>query len=395
MPGRCGYSQIWLIVGYTTVFEAALMKPPPYNNFYETSLKPIYPTLPVLRASTATLACAAVLAACGAGSSGSDGSGSSQGASTASMVPATLMTPASAPQTLSATGDPTADGVAYVNSMRFNVGYAKASAADAGLASVAKNHTVYLVDNATSGHGEMPGASGYTGATAAARITAVGSYAPTAEVVVAGDPAAFASSLSPAQVIFDAPYHRLVMLGNFAQFGVASTTGATWEAFTIDFGNQVVTANDLQLTAYPYPGQTGALASWLANEDPNPFATQPQYEMTVVGYPVTIQGNIGATLSSISFTLTDGGGNNVACLAVTPATDSTLSNGAMCVPFAPLQPNARYTVRVTGVLATQGVLSQSSEAHPIDVSWSFTTAQAVVSRAQLTAPQQGRSLPRF
>lgn len=311
------------------------------------------------------------------------------------MVPATLMTPASSPQALSATGDSTADGIAYLDSKRFDIGYPKTPTIDAALASVAKNHTAYLVSNAASGHSEIAGAPGYTGATPATRIAAAGNYAPIGEVAIAGDPAAFPSSVAPVQVLFDAPYHRLVMLGNFAQMGVASTVGASWEAFTIDFGNQVAVANDLQLTAYPYPGQTGAATNWLANEEPNPFAGQPQYKMTMVGYPVTIQGNIGAALGSVAFTLTDGGGNNVACLAVTPATDGTLSNGAMCIPYSPLQPNARYTVRVTGVLATQGVISQTSETHPIDVSWSFTTGQAAVSRAQRVGPQQGRSLPRF
>ncbi|MEJ0003711.1 MAG: CAP domain-containing protein [Pararobbsia sp.] len=355
-------------------------------------MKPISDVFAALASRAAVLACVALLTACGGGGSSPTDTGASQSAAAA---PATLMVPAFAPQTVVATGDPAADSVTYLNSTHFNIGYPGVPAIDAGLASVAKNHTLYLVDNATSGHGETPGAPGFTGATPAARIAAVGSYAPTGEVVIGGDPAAFPSSVSPVQVLFDAPYHRLVMLGNFAQMGVASTTGAAWQALTIDFGNQIASANELQLAAYPYPGQTGAATHWLANEEPNPFATQPQYAMTTVGYPITIQSTVGTMLNSIAFTLTDAGGNNVACLAVTPATDNTLSNGAMCIPYAPLQANTRYVIHVTGVLAVQGVLAQTSEAHPIDVSWSFTTIQAAVSRAQMTSPQQERALPRF
>jgi hypothetical protein len=103
---------------------------------------------------------------------------------------------------------------------------------------------------------------------------------------------------------------------------------------------------------------------------------------------------MGATLSSISFTLTDGGGNNVDCLPLTPATDSSLTNGAMCVPYAPLQANARYTVHVTGVLTSFSASTRANQAHPVDLTWSFTTAQVAAMRAMLNNPPP-RQLPRF
>ncbi|QGZ65899.1 CAP domain-containing protein [Paraburkholderia acidisoli] len=273
--------------------------------------------------------------------------------------------------------------------MRQNLGIATVPS-DAGLTTSSLDHATYLVDNQAYGHTETAGKAGFTGADPFTRIEAEGSYAQTGEVVVAGQPAAFANSLSPVETLFDAPYHRIIMLDDFKTMGVATSQNASWEAFNIDLGNLSGTMSSTSLVAYPYPGQKGAPTSWFANESPNPFAGATQYEMTTVGYPVTIEGGFQTSLSSVSFTITDASGNNVPCLAQTPQTaPDELSNGALCVPYSPLAANTTYIVHVTGTLTS------ASQTRPIDVTWTFSTAVSGVANAAVPGAPASRPLPLF
>jgi uncharacterized protein YkwD len=354
------------------------------------------------RLQAISLSAAVLLAACGGGgSSGGSGGpsvGNASGNNSSTPTPApvqvtglvSLLPTAATPLTLpSASGNATADGIAYLNAMRGTLGL-PALASDPGLTAASLDHVTYLVDNQTYGHNETAGQPGYTGASPEQRIAAEGNYTATGEVVVAGQPAAFPNSVTPVQTLFDAPYHRIVMLDDFKSMGVASSANASWEAFNIDFGNEAGAMPSMALVTYPYPGQKGAPTSWFANESPNPFANATQYELTTVGYPVTVQSGFAGTLSSVTFTITDANGNNVPCLAQTPQTDpSELSNGALCVPYQPLANNAAYTVHVAGVLTSNG------QSNAINVSWSFTTAVQSVSNAALQSAPSNRPLPLF
>jgi uncharacterized protein YkwD len=365
-------------------------------------LKKASTLFPTLKLGAIFLLAAVALAACGGGGGSSDGSGStnssssgggsggSSGVPSTSTVPAAIIAPATTQVALpAASGNPTTDGVSYVNAMRQNVGL-PVLATDAGLTTASLDHATYLVENQTYGHTETAGLPGYTGADPQSRIMAEGNYTATGEVVVAGAPAAFASSVTPVQTLFDAPYHRIVMLSDFKSMGVGSMANASWEAFNIDFGNEAGAMAPTAIVAYPYPGQTGVPTTWFANESPNPFANSPQYELTNVGYPVTIVSGFTGTLSSINFTITDPSGNAVACEPQTPATDpSELSTGAMCVPFSPLLPNTTYTVHVSGVLTAENQL------HPINTSYVFTTGAAASSNAGVVGQPAKRELPLF
>lgn len=363
-----------------------------------------------LKLEAAAVLAATLLAACGgggggdssasSGSSSTNSSGSSSSRSSATSVPTTgsagssdvaLLAPAATATTLpSASGNATTDGIAWLNAMRQNVGLATLPT-DAGLATASLDHATYLVDNQTYGHTEVSGNTGYTGASPYDRIEAEGSYAMMGEVVVAGQPAAFNDSLSPVETLFAAPFHRIVMLDDFTLMGVGSMQNASWEAFNIDFGSKGAdTMSATTLVAYPYSGQQGVPTSWFSNEDPNPFASQPTYENTTVGYPVTIQSAFGTTLSSLNFTITSASGASVSCLAQTPqTTPSELSNGAMCVPYTALASGTTYTVQVTGVLT-----DSSSKTYSINVAWTFTTAASGVAHSAVQSTQS-RPLPKF
>ncbi|WP_322049539.1 CAP domain-containing protein [Paraburkholderia sp. J67] len=365
-----------------------------------------------LRFEAVAVLAAALLAACGGGGGSSGGSGgtatnnSSNGNSSAaqpttttttsqsspSLNGAVLITPASHPTALpSASGNAASDGTAYINAVRQNAGLV-ALPANAGLATASGDHATYLVDNQAYGHTETAGKTGFTGADPQTRIQAEGTFTMMGEVVVAGQPAAFTDSVSPVATLFDAPFHRIVMLDGFTSMGVGYMANSNWEAFNIDFGsNSADTLSATTLVAYPYAGQQGVPTSWFANEDPNPFASATQYEMTTVGYPVTIQSAFGSTLSSMSFTITATDGTNVPCLAQTPqTTPGELSNAALCVPYAPLASNTIYAVRVTGTLT-----DASNQVHPINLAWNFATAASGVAHDAVQGGLTNRPLPKF
>jgi uncharacterized protein YkwD len=139
-----------------------------------------------------------------------------------------FLPPATTVQSVAATGDPVADSIAYLNAMRHNVGYTTALSVDKGLTTSSQNHAAYLADNSVLSHNETAGQPGFTGATPGVRITAQGSYAAWGEVTSAGDVRAFTDSLVAVRLLFDAPYHRVIMLDNLASMGVGSASSSTW-----------------------------------------------------------------------------------------------------------------------------------------------------------------------
>ncbi|SAK78937.1 Allergen V5/Tpx-1 family protein [Caballeronia temeraria] len=170
------------------------------------------------------------------------------------------------------------------------------------------------------------------------------------------------------------------MLDNLASMGVGSASSSTWGAFNIDFGNMTSALSGTQVIAYPYPNETDVPTDWYVNEIPSPFASAPQYNQTYTGYPITIQGNMLSKLNSVSYTVTDSGGNAVPCQLQTSANDTQLTNAAMCVPFKPLNASTTYTVHVVGVLTTFG--ANGTQNSPLDLSWSFTTKAASTTKTQ-------------
>jgi uncharacterized protein YkwD len=354
-------------------------------------LKRLFFVLPSVRVTALTALTIAVLAACGGGGSSDSnstskpaGAGSANAGNEAGSVAAsqkvTFLPPASNPQQVTPTGDATVDGIAFTNAVRHNVGYPTAIAVDNGLTTSSQNHASYLVANSTMGHYETAGLPGYTGASPFGRIAAVGFPNAATEVTISGDVRAFSSSLTAVQLIFDAPYHRMAMLADYARMGVGSVNSATWGAFNIDFGDQTTDLSSSQVVAYPYAGQTVVPTSWYAYEDPDPFASAPQYRQTNTGYPVTIQGKLFSKLSSVHISISDSGGNTVLCQLQTPENDSHLTSGAMCIPFAPLTASSTYTVHAVGVLTDS--FATGAAAHPMDLTWSFTTASPSDAKAK-------------
>lgn len=333
-----------------------------------------------IRLASCALAASALLAACGGGGGGggsstatSSGGSSSAPASAATAPIALLAAPGASASSFSATGDVVNDTLAYINYQRAKVGLA-ALAFQSGIAQAATNHSIWEQDNNVVGHIETAGQTGYTGSTPSDRVNKYYSTSSVGEVT-AGFGGPFTSSTEAIDGLFDAPFHRAIMLFDsvYAGPGAARATSASQlSTLTVDFADYKQALQDNQLIAWPYNGMTDVKTSWFANESPNPMAQSAQsqaYENTVVGYPVTLTGSDNAAFSNVSFTIRNAAGSVIPCQEIDSSNNSDATREAMCVPFAPLATSTSYTVTVTGSLA-----NTAFAARPFALTWSFTTA---------------------
>jgi hypothetical protein len=283
-----------------------------------------------------------------------------------------LLTPVpSAATGFTSTGDPDVDGLNYVNYQRAQVGMPAVSL-NSAVATAALSHATYLFDNTQTGHDETAGLTGYTGATPEDRINAAYSSNASGEVLAAYiGITAFPSSYQPIESLFEAPFHRAVMLFDYVVAGAGykqSGAASKVSAFVMDFGGYRNSLGASQMVAYPYNGQTNVETSWYANESPSPFEANPTYENTLVGYPVMLTGGLGSSLKVVSFTLKDAAGNAVPCQEMDESVDSEAQGIAVCSPFAELNPSTSYIATATGSMTKSGVTQN------FGLSWEFTTA---------------------
>jgi uncharacterized protein YkwD len=342
----------------------------------------------------------AVTAACGGGgsSSGSSDSGShnasgssSDSSATAGNTAITLVPAATtAIAAYTPTGDVAQDNLNWLNNVReaLNLNLLTSNPA---VAQAAQNHANYLVANDLSGHYETAGQTDFTGVDPWTRVIALYSTNTVGEVAESwsGSFTGTDASVASVESLFDAPFHRALMLGDFSVAGSGYVTGLLsgslpYSATVVDFTTTANALGSNQFVVYPYSGQQGAQYEWTANESPNPFNNNTSYIGELVGYPVTIQGQIADALIISAFTISTGG-TNVPCEEVDPSTaniGSELEGAAMCVPYQPLQPATQYTANVIGTKNGQA----------FNLSWSWTTQVAAVSAKALN-PGQGVGKP--
>lgn len=348
-----------------------------------------------LAASTLLLG---LLAACGGGGGGSGGASATAASSgnsgnttsatqqatatntgtVASDVGATLVPAVSASiAAYTQTGAPVADSIGYLNAIRQTMGL-RVLAENGNVDTAAQDHANYLVANQAAGHDETAGLTDFTGVDPQTRIDALHSTTFNGEVTVAVQSGIQLPSLYGIETLFDAPFHRIVMLSDFATVGAGynsanvSNNTALYSALNIDFADSANALGSNQLVAYPYSGETGAPYQWVANESPNPMTNAPSYIGTTVGYPVTLQAGVNDSLVISSFTLSSNGAN-IPCLEVDPQTasiGSELHGAALCTPYQALTPGTQYTAKVAG----------TRNGTAFSVSWSWTTAAAAVQK---------------
>ena len=320
------------------------------------------------------MALSLTLAACGGGGGG--GNSNSTPTTPTNPTPPTNPSPitmmpavSSSLQTYTPVGDVAIDSLGWLNAVRQTVSL-RVLPQNASVAQASQNHANYLTVNQTSGHYETQGTPGYTGVDPLSRVTALYNTNLVGEVVVTWS-GTFSDTLGPVKTLFDAPFHRIIMLTDFGVAGSAYSTNTSnpslpYSAMNIDLADYVQTLPSNELVAYPYSGELNTPTGWVANESPNPFNNVPQYIGQTVGYPVTLQGAYSDTLNLSSFTITAAGGANVPCLAIdhnTSVIGSELNGAAMCIPYSPLNANTPYTANVSG----------TKNGQTFTVSWSWTT----------------------
>lgn len=340
------------------------------------------------------LACIAVLAGCGGGG-GTSTTTTTTVSTPTPVTPAPVTTPTACSLTAQ-TGGIASGALAQLNHYR-STAFLGASLSpalllnsDANLVTAAGNHSNYLSLLTSSSatvdpraHDEVSTNPCFTGTTVSARIAATGdtdtvvgedfSETSLATAVVSTDATLAANAgASIVDGLFSAVYHRMSLLSNFTNAGVAwqksTNPNLPPTILTIDLAQHQVNTYSNFIT-YPYSGQTGVLVDWLVDENPCPLGCSNTG--TLAGFPITIQTD-GRALVISSFTVTSSGGNvSGQVLTATAGTYSADANlvaehaydRAAFVPLASLSPNTTYTATVIG----------TSGGTAFTKTWTFTT----------------------
>lgn len=304
----------------------------------------------------AVCATACALVACGGG-----GGGSPASVATANAAPAPTAQGAPA-----LTNDIATDGFNWINYRRGQAGLS-ALARNAVIDVAALGHSEYQRVNNVVTHEQTPGKQGFTGATLLDRLTAAGyTFANTdhafGEVISA---TSNQNGAFMAEELITAIYHRFVIFEPvFKEIGTgAASTASNYRYFTADFaanngyGAGVAAGT---VAVWPYNGQTQVPVNFFSDyEEPDPVPG-----LNEVGYPISVQANITASVKVQSFTVHPAGGANLEVRLLTHDADPvTPQSAAAIVPLAKLATGTSYDVNFTGTV--NGV--------PVSRSWAFTT----------------------
>ncbi|MEJ6023912.1 CAP domain-containing protein [Ramlibacter sp. PS4R-6] len=282
------------------------------------------------------------LAACGGG-----------GDSTAAVAtqPVSGATDPNAP---AVTGDTATDAINRFNWRRQQIGLLAVSR-NAAIDRAAQAHSNYQGLNNTITHFEEAGKAGFTGAGAADRLQAAGYSLSASAGYAYGEVIASqggTQGVVAADDLIGAIYHRFIVFEPmFKEAGAGSGTaaGGGLTYVTIDFA-----ANGLDrilsrgnVAVYPFNGQSDVPASVNSDqESPDPVPGQNR-----VGYPVSVHGNLGSTLTVQALTITPRGGAALATRLLTHATDgNTPTSAAAAIPLSALVPGTTYDVHFTGTV---------------------------------------------
>lgn len=268
----------------------------------------------------------------------------------------------------SASVDEEAAAVRQLNWRRSTLGL-PALETQSAVAQAAQQHSAYLAQNNTTGHGETAGRSSFTGADPGARLQAAGyGWQTYGEVISAGQ----ATGTLAVESLMEAIYHRFGMLRSDVSHtgaGFRSDHPSYHGVLTINFGAQQrldTQAGQGWLGVYPAHNQNQVPIDFYSdNESPDPVSGANR-----VGYPISVHGASSETLTVSSFRLSQNGAT-VPTLMLLPAVDGhTPGYASALIPLQPLTPGATYTATFSGTAAGRSV-SQS---------WSFTTASLAAIR---------------
>ncbi|WP_229419011.1 CAP domain-containing protein [Pseudoduganella flava] len=304
----------------------------------------------------AALLAAAALSACGGGGGEAANTG---------ITPVTPTSPTPVPGSPTATGDTAADGFAWFNYRRNQVGLSSLTR-NAQIDTAAAGHSNYLRLNNTVSHDQASGNPGFTGTTLANRFAAAGynlvqPYAYGEVISAAGDRSGFFH----AEELIAAIYHRFVIFEPvFREMGVGASTGNNnYTYFTTDFATRSGYGAGLgrgNVVVYPANNQTAVPVNFMSDsESPDPVPN-----LNEVGYPISVHADISATVTVTSFTVRPRGGANLPVRLLARAVDpETPQSAAAIVPLTKLAAGTTYDVSFSG----------TADSVAVTRNWSFTT----------------------
>ena len=320
--------------------------------------------------SAMTMACALFLTACGGGGGGSSGAGflPPTATTTATTTPAVASTPTTPATTTTVAPAGTEELAAFtlLNGERLKCGFGSL-ARNAQLDAAAKGHANWLLVNNYTGHGQLAGTAGFTGATGFDRAIAAGysaAFVDDENVVVSGASSSVGYGVSALRSLLSAPYHIAGLLAGYRDVGL-SVMSSDDAGSTAKHGAQVVLQVDLAYTAaagpvphaagtvlsYPCDGTTGTYAQ-LRNEAPNPVPGR-DLAASPLGQAVYMAGTAGKviTITSALFQEKVTGNTLSVITPITGANDPNKelnSNEAIVIPNAPLKVSTAYIVTIVG-----------------------------------------------
>lgn len=349
----------------------------------------------------AAAAFAAVLTACGGGGGGDSSTGTQTGgtsdggtAGTGSTTPtaASLVTTVPAPTYGdSALGLEKAAVFNQLNEDRARCGFGML-AQNSKLDSAAQAHADYLTLNGYSEHhSETAGKAGFTGATAADRLTAATySFAYYTENIGPGLYGTFFSEsggvvpYSGTQVsgrnvlrtLYSSVYHLAGLMSGDRDIGLGistrdnSTAGGGQTAFTktltvdaaVPTGMSRQTIAGDSVSTFPCEG-TAKLNPNFLTESPNPFPEATSRDVAPYGQPIYVRSAQGTTLKLVSATVTraDQTPGTIPARVLSADNDPNKllgTNEVFVVPTQPLASNATYEVTISG--SNSGMVSSGN-----------------------------------
>lgn len=332
-----------------------------------------------LRPALPSLLASLLLISCGGGGGGDDSTNatSNVNASIASLEPAAPV----------ATGDTSADGLAWFNFRRQQIGLGSAITRNSTVDVAALGHsnyqTLWGID-----HYQTEGRTGFTGvcvydndldsrcpSSKVSRLEAANFQFTTGAGYAYGEVISKTSSASgydAAEGLIGAIYHRFVIFEPmYKQAGVGAakdTQGNSYFTtnFVADGLNQACNTRGKVVT-YPFDSQQRVQRNFFSDSEiPDPL---PEPGVNEVGYPVSVHADILAGLSVQSFTIRPRGGASLETRLIMSSSQSA----AGIVPLSVLAANTTYDVAFTGTVTYSNAFGCVGLSTPVNLAWSFTT----------------------
>lgn len=259
----------------------------------------------------------------------------------------------------------------------------------------AQNHANYIALTRDYSHNEIPGSSGFTGATPGERVNYVGyRYASGGEAIGVSNwgtwftgpdyQATEIQAINQLFGLFSTVYHMRGLMSDSTEIGLG-VTNVQWNNDGTSNGKITVTnfavpqnsigqkISQTEIATFPCEGSYSLNPAFIS-EIPDPFPSGPNRDITPYGQPVYITSGPGTTVTLTSGAITKRGGSAVPTTTLTAANDPNQRlavNEVFLVPTMRLADNSTYDVAIAGT--STGMISAANPTGAFTRSFSFST----------------------